>query len=336
MEHKIFCPTCRTVKPYELGKETVTEEIRGKEYHFEITIAVCRCCGEEVNPHGLIDKNIKEIDEQYRKAEDLITVPEIESLLVIYDLGKAPLGKALGFGEVTLSRYLEGQIPSKRYSDIMKLALSSPSYFEKLLIKNKAKISKNAYNKAKKQILDLEKVDSLSDEIRGVIGYLFDKLEEITPLMLQKMLYFTQAFYLARYDEQFFKEDCEAWVHGPVYREVYDIFKEFSYNPIESPVFIMFSQQKEKLTLQQKELIDCLVGTFGIYGAKILESITHVEEPWMKAREGYHDNSRATEIITKENIKNYYRKVAQKYDLANSEEIRKYIHQCLKRANIKY
>ena len=65
---------------------------------------------------GLIDKNIKEVDEQYRAIEEIVTIEDIERLMKIYKIGKAPLSLALGFGEVTISRYLAGQIPSKNYS----------------------------------------------------------------------------------------------------------------------------------------------------------------------------------------------------------------------------
>lgn len=33
---------------------------------------------------------------------------EIEALMSLYHLGKAPLSYALGFGEVTITRYLQG------------------------------------------------------------------------------------------------------------------------------------------------------------------------------------------------------------------------------------
>ena len=61
--------------------------------------------------------------------------------LKIYKIGKAPLSLALGFGEVTITRYLSGQIPSKEYSDIMKMALSSPTFMKEKLQENKGKIA---------------------------------------------------------------------------------------------------------------------------------------------------------------------------------------------------
>ena len=85
---------------------------------------------------GLIDKNVQEIDEQYRAAEGLVSIDDIERLMKIYKIGKAPLSLALGFGEVTIPRYLERQVPSKAYSDIIKAALSSPAYMKRKLIEN--------------------------------------------------------------------------------------------------------------------------------------------------------------------------------------------------------
>ena len=48
-------------------------------------------------------------------------------MMKIYKIGRAPLSLALGFGEVTIPRYLEGQMPSKEYSDIIKATFSSPA-----------------------------------------------------------------------------------------------------------------------------------------------------------------------------------------------------------------
>ncbi len=36
-----------------------------------------------------MDYNVKEMDEQYRKAEEIITVEDIERLMKLYNIGKA-------------------------------------------------------------------------------------------------------------------------------------------------------------------------------------------------------------------------------------------------------
>ena len=131
-----------------MQKKNIVKNIRGKEYTFTITTAVCTECGEEMSIPGLIDKNVQEIDEQYRAAEGIVSTDDIEKLMRIYKVGKVPLSLALGFEEVTISRYLEGQVPSKEHSDIMKTALSSPAYMQQKLEENREKLTDAAYREA--------------------------------------------------------------------------------------------------------------------------------------------------------------------------------------------
>lgn len=56
----------------------------------------------------------------------MLVFEDIRNLMVVYRIGKAPLSQALGFGEITIIRYLVGQVPSKEYSDIIRNALDSP------------------------------------------------------------------------------------------------------------------------------------------------------------------------------------------------------------------
>lgn len=69
----------------------------------------------------------------------------------------------------------------------------------------------------------------------GVISYIFEKLDEVTPLMLQKLLYYIQGLSFVLNGREMFEENCEAWVHGPVYKDVYNIFKQFGFNVIDDP-----------------------------------------------------------------------------------------------------
>ena len=132
-ERTDFCTMCRKNTEYILQKRNIKKSIKGKEYNFSITVAVCNECGEEISIPGLIDKNIHEVDAQYRAYEGIVSIDDIEKLMKIYKIGKGPLSLALGFGEVTITRYLSGQIPSKEYSDIIRMALSSPTYMREKL-----------------------------------------------------------------------------------------------------------------------------------------------------------------------------------------------------------
>ena len=325
-----FCIECRNETEYMLQKRRIVRMIRDREYSFEITMAICSQCGEEMSIPGLIDRNVQEIDEQYRWTEGIVTVKDIERLMKLYKIGKGPLSLALGFGEVTIPRYLEGQIPSKEYSDIIKSALSSPAFMREKLAGNREKLTDAAYKKAMAAAEGLEVLFCVSEKMLGVIACIFEELEEVTPLMLQKLLYFIQGIYSALYGKPLFEEDCRAWVHGPVYPEVYTLFRDFKYNPIDDVRFGLLKGTDDVLTEEERDVIDRVVNTFGIYGGKVLERITHNEEPWKSARKGYGDQVPSSELVSKDSIRKYYERVNEVYGVGTEDGVREYIRHMLR------
>ena len=331
-ERMDFCINCRKDTKYVLQKKTITKTIKDKEYSFDITVAICETCGEEMSIPGLLDYNVLEVDKQYRKEESLVSIEEIEKLMKIYKLGKAPMSLSLGFGEITIPRYLEGQIPSKEYSDIIKLTLSSPKEMKQRLKKNRNKLTDSAYNKALRAVEDIESLFSVSDNMLKVIAYLFSELNEVTPLMLQKLLYFIQGINLALYKRPMFSEDCQAWIHGPVFPKVYNLFKDFKYDPIDDARFAILDGKGDELEDSEKKVIDLVINTFGMYGGKTLEKITHFEEPWLDARKGYDWDIRSNEVLSKNTIKKYFISVDKEYGVSTEEGLNKYIKNKLKEA----
>lgn len=324
-----FCIECRKETKYLLQKMNIIKTIKDKEYTFRITTAVCAECGGEMSIPGLIDKNVREVDDQYRSVEGLVKIEDIEKLMKIYKIGKAPLSLALGFGEVTIPRYLEGQVPSKEYSDIMRAALTSPAYMKQCLRNNREKLTDAAYRKALSAADNLERLFSVSEKMLEVIAYVFERLEEVTPLTLQKLLYFIQGVHSALYGYPIFIEDCRAWIHGPVYPEVYDLFRDFKYNPIDDARFALLEGNANALTKDEKRVIDLVVNTFGMYGGKMLERIAHNEEPWKNARMGYDDSAPSSEPLPRESIMKYYENVNMKYGIETESGLMNYIHDML-------
>lgn len=65
----------------------------------------------------------------------------------------------------------------------------------------------------------------------------------INPLKLQKLLYYVQAWHISKFNKEILFDTLpEAWVNGPVYREVYDNFKStfFKNENIYTSLFDMF------------------------------------------------------------------------------------------------
>ena len=208
----------------------------------------------------------------------------------------------------------------------MKKALESPKYMLELLNNNVDKIGDTAYKKASKAAEELNSLMSVSEKMLSVISYIFERAHEVTPLALQKMLYFIQGIYMVIFDKPIYEEDCVAWVHGPVYESVYEMFKTFKYNPIDDNRFVMFKNRFKELNKEEKDVIDLIIDSFGMYSGKTLEEITHKEDPWKQAREGYLPMEPSNVVIEKQKIKRYFKKVSEQYDVKNVAGLKKYIN----------
>ena len=158
----------------------------------------------------------------------------------------------------------------------------------------------------------------MSDTILATISYIFHQLNEVTPLALQKLLYFSQAHYLTKYNIPLFEEDCE---YGFVYRKVYDLFKEFKYHVFEDNYYAIIKNHHQLLSEKEKEVIDLVLETYGLYNGKLLEHITHKQDLYL--------NTINNEIIEKEEITNYYKTLEEQYNLSTKEGIMEYIKSCM-------
>ena len=325
-ERTQFCIECRKETVYKIrGKKNICC-IKGQEYTFNVLTAVCDECGEEVNFPGLMDQNAKLIDEQYRKAENLVSVKDINTLMEVYNIGKAPLSLALGFGEITITRYLQGQYPSAEYSNIIRKALSDVDFMMECLEKHKDKVGETAYRKSREAAIVLKEIiNSISEKMLVTISYIFEEAEDITPLTLQKLLYYVQGIFMVNFGRPLFDEECQAWAHGPVYKKVYDLFKSFKYYPIEDKRFVIFRDKFNLLTDEEKEVIDMVINSFGMYSGKTLEYLTHKESPWNDVFDGDSIYGYTNEPITKEAIGNYFKSISLEYDLKSEEGLKDYI-----------
>jgi uncharacterized phage-associated protein len=96
----------------------------------------------------------------------------------------------------------------------------------------------------------------------------------ITPMKLQKLLYYVKAWTLVA-GKQLLQEDFRHWNYGPVNRDVYEYYKQYRGNVI-SP------SERDELNISEseKELVDFIVENYIQFDAFTLSAMTHTEEPW--------------------------------------------------------
>ena len=132
-----------------------------------------------------------------------------------------------------------------------------------------------------------------------VANYILSR-RAMTAMKMQKLVYYAQAWHLARTGEPLFDEPIEAWVNGPVVRELYEEHRgQFSLSrwPLGDP---------GTMSAAQRALVDEVLETYGERGAAWLSQLTHSEDPWRKARQGLPDNARSSALIQPDEMRSYY------------------------------
>ena len=130
---------------------------------------------------------------------------------------------------------------------------------------------------------------------RDVARYLLSLTDEdagdlMSNLKLQKLVYYTQGFHLAIFDEPLFPEDIMAWTHGPVVPSLYREYRQFGAGAIPVPGDL----DDEIYDEQTKQFLNEVYSVYGQFSAWKLRNMTHEEPPWKEASESKEPISHAT------------------------------------------
>ena len=322
MTEKTFCEECRNDVEYTTASVPMTGTIKGKEYHYTGTEARCADCGSLVFVPEISDDNLRSLYNVFREENGIVSLDVICAIPEKYDIGKRPLSLLLGWGELTFSRYCDGDIPTRQYSDILQRIYNEPQFYSELLEANKTNLkSQRTYEKTRRAVDALLSVGVPSNsKINTVIQYLLYQCEDITPLALQKALYYIQGFHFAFYRTFLFSEDCQAWTHGPVYRDIYFRYRDYRFDPIEKTTTFDTSV----FSASEKAICDSVINNICCYSGKILERFTHNEAPWLTTRGDLPDSAPSDRIIEKSVIGAYFDAVKAKYNMVNPRDIKDY------------
>ncbi len=125
-----------------------------------------------------------------------------------------------------------------------------------------------------------------------------DEHRDMTPLKLQKLIYFLYKEYLQKTGKELFGERFETWKHGPVLPSVYYEFSSFGRNPITK--FARDSQNNVKIVTEEgvfKNTIDLVWSRYkGFSGEELSEKTHTVGSAWSIARDNKFTYLRTEDI----------------------------------------
>ena len=126
-----------------------------------------------------------------------------------------------------------------------------------------------------------------------------DQFPSIDHMKLQKLLYFSHAWWLAGKESGLFTDDIEAWPWGPVVRNIYIQFNEFGRDPIvgkraselvctdSGPLDYQF-REPDAVTGDVEEFLGAVWKTHKKFTGVQLSNATHAPgEPWTIVKKNY-------------------------------------------------
>jgi uncharacterized phage-associated protein len=148
--------------------------------------------------------------------------------------------------------------------------------------------------------------------------------KDITPMKLQKLVYFAHGWFLALTEQPLISERIEAWQYGPVIPSLYRAFKEYGNRPVDQLHFeLEFGSDSDEVSFEDIEIVTPRLNpdesseaqfavklirkvwdSYGKYSPSRLSNATHVpDSPWKQV----YKEGKKFEVIPDELIKNYFK-----------------------------
>ena len=127
----------------------------------------------------------------------------------------------------------------------------------------------------------LNNVRSNSGLLANDVAHFFIS-KEVSPLKLQKLLYYSQLWYFVKNDNVLFQDKIEAWIYGPVVHSVWSNYKYYRRDDI-------IRNHLDYTSFLSNDVINHLEEVWSAYGhlnASELVDLSHNEWPWINARKG--------------------------------------------------
>lgn len=152
---------------------------------------------------------------------------------------------------------------------------------------------------------------------KAVANYILEKLAGITPLKLQKLLYFAHGWHLAILDGPLVEDMFRAWDYGPVLEPIYFEFREFGNKPIKKRATTWVETDGKfeavphsHMTTHSKTVIDRVLGLYGKCNDIELSMMAHLKgSPWDITRKALESGIRSGDI-SNSIIKDYFKSFA--------------------------
>lgn len=310
---KLFCHLCDRDNEFETRDGEFIYTVRNENFVVKGNRAFCKVHSQEELFHKEYDsENQNKAFQLYREKHGIIAPEEIKKLRDKYKLNQREFSQLLGFGEITISRYERGSLPTLAQNQIIKDS-ANPNKMLELLEKNSERIGK-LKSKELKKILDEflqsnEYEKEIVDEIREIFHYepdiysgyksfdfekfsnmvwFFSKKDRPYLTKLNKLMFYADYYFFKEYKFSLSGAKYIRDYYGPVpekFSTLYDNIKEIEIIENERGSFtsaLINKSEEEIFNEQELEILNFVYERFKNMYANEIKDFSHEEKCWIE------------------------------------------------------
>lgn len=311
MRETLFCHLCDEAIEFYITDETFGYPVKNERFKIKGKRAFCKIHDEELFHQEFDLENQKKAFDMYREANGLVTVDEIKETREKYNLTQREYSYLLGFGEIKISRYERGSLPTKAQSQLIEES-KRPEQMQRLLKENSDKISRE---KAEKLYDTLHETSTeniyeemIIKEIRdvfhhestiftGLALFNFEKFsnmvtyfaEEQKPYItkLNKLLFYADFLHFKYHKVSISGEVYNRLQYGPVPERYYTLYESIpTIDMVENEFGIktIATQNVGEGTFTESEfsILQIVSDQFKSMNAKEIANYSHQEKCWLE------------------------------------------------------
>jgi uncharacterized phage-associated protein len=169
-------------------------------------------------------------------------------------------------------------------------------------------------------------------DAKAIANYFLDLAQEkktsLTPMKLQKLIFFAHGWNLALHDEPLIVDPVEAWQFGPVVPSVYHEFKHARSGAISGKAtefdlenFELVEPTLPSEDMRTPQLLRQVWEAYGKLSAVQLSNLTHLPDtPWAKARAAHGEQARKV-VIDDASIQQHFKVLAEQNRAARAKPV---------------
>lgn len=222
MLKRMKCLWCGENHDVDIITEKTKIVIKGETVEYDDTVYYCSNSEEDEAyfvPDDVMDANLFNAREAYRRMKNMVTASEIKEFRNKYGITQSELSAAMGWGEVTVTRYETKSIQDETHDSILRLVIENPIEFLEILEKHRDSFESHRFQQIRIKIVDEINNNSQAvikreclkkyyvtysepciengytllniDKIEAVVNYFSEKFENLYKVLLMKLLWYS-------------------------------------------------------------------------------------------------------------------------------------------------